>query len=71
MNHLASQKAKEHPAVARLIMKYIYVNDGLINLKSVQEAIELVKEALMHFAKGTLRLHKLISNNREVSQKVP
>ena len=40
MKHLASQNEKECPSAASFIRKHFYVDDGLISLKSVGEAIE-------------------------------
>ncbi|XP_037394566.1 uncharacterized protein LOC119263501 [Pygocentrus nattereri] len=66
MKHLASQNEKMCPSAASFISKHFYVDDGLISVKSVGEAIELVKEAQSVCAKGKLHLHKFLSNNREV-----
>lgn len=71
MKYLASQNEKEHPAAASFIRKNFYVDDGLISVDSVDTAIQLVKEAQSVCAKGKLRLHKFISNNREVLESIP
>ena len=70
MKHLASQHEKEHPSAAGFIRKHFYVDDGLISLESIDEAIELVKEAQALCTKGKLRLHKFLSNKREVLESV-
>ncbi|KAL6480076.1 hypothetical protein MHYP_G00111090 [Metynnis hypsauchen] len=57
---------QSEPGKICFIRKHFYVDDGLISVKSVGEAIELVKEAQSVCAKGKLHLHKFLSNNREV-----
>ncbi|KAI3361414.1 hypothetical protein L3Q82_013581, partial [Scortum barcoo] len=66
MKHLASQNEKEFPSAASFIRKHFYVDDGLMSMESISEAIKLVKEAQAVCAKGKLLLHKFLSNNREV-----
>lgn len=63
MKHLASQNEKEFPSAASFIRKHFYVDDGLISVETVVEAIEFVKEAQAVCAKGKLHLHKFLSNN--------
>ncbi|XP_035863972.1 uncharacterized protein LOC118496432 [Sander lucioperca] len=71
MKYLASQNEKDYPAAANFIRKNFYVDDGLISVDSVDTAIKLVREAQNVCAKGTLHLHKFISNNREVLESIP
>ena len=68
MKHLASQNEKEFPSAASFIRKHFYVDDGLISVESVGEAIQLVKEAQALCAKG--KLHKFLSNNRQVLESI-
>ncbi len=70
MKHLASQHEAEYPSAAGFIRKHFYVDDGLISLESIDEAIKLVKEAQALCTKGKLRLHKFLSNKREVLESV-
>ncbi|KAL1279106.1 hypothetical protein QQF64_025779 [Cirrhinus molitorella] len=65
MKYLASQNEKKYPAAASFIKSNFYVDDGLISVKNVDSAIKLVEEARNVCAKGKLRLHKFISNNRK------
>ncbi|XP_073732301.1 uncharacterized protein [Misgurnus anguillicaudatus] len=70
MKHLASLNEDEFSLAAKFIRNYFYVDDGLISVDSVDVAINLIKEAQAVCAKGKLRLHKFISNNREVLESI-
>lgn len=48
-----------------------YVDDGIASISTVEEAAELVKDATEVCSKAKLRLHKFVSNNREVLQTIP
>ncbi len=71
MKYLACQNEKEYPAAASFIKGHFYVDDGLISVESVDAAIKLVQEARNVCAKGKLRLHKFISNDRKVMESIP
>ncbi|XP_071058697.1 uncharacterized protein [Pseudochaenichthys georgianus] len=66
LKHFASQNQIQYPSAASFIRNNFYVDDGIISLESVDEAVKLVKEAQVVCAKGNLHLHKFLSNNREV-----
>ncbi|KAL1277108.1 hypothetical protein QQF64_023781 [Cirrhinus molitorella] len=71
MNYLASKYEKDYPLAASFIRKNFYVDDGLVSVNSVEKANKLVNEAQEVLAKGKLRLHKFVSNNREVLSAIP
>ncbi|CAI5682991.1 unnamed protein product [Oreochromis niloticus] len=71
MKYLASQNEREHPTAANFIRSSFYVDDGLFSVKTVNAAIELVRDVRKVCAKARLRLHKFISNNREVLESIP
>ncbi|KAJ8375844.1 hypothetical protein SKAU_G00064240 [Synaphobranchus kaupii] len=50
----------------RFIQRGFYVDDGLTGVKSPAEAIHLVEESRALCRTGNLRLHKFVSNNKEV-----
>ena len=52
--------------VAVFIQRNFNVDDGLISVDSVKGAKQLIREAKEICAKGQLRLHKFLSNNKEV-----
>lgn len=60
MKHLASQNEEDSSSAASFIRKHFYVDDGLLSVKSVGEAIELVKEAQAVCTKGNLHLQKFL-----------
>ena len=53
------------------LTRNVYVDDGLTSVQTVQEASRLVEEARSICNKGQLRLHKFVSNERRVLEKVP
>ncbi|RLF66451.1 MAG: hypothetical protein DRN30_02085 [Thermoplasmata archaeon] len=57
--------------VYRFISREFYVDDGLMSLSTAEEAIHLVKEARELCEKGNIRLHKFISNSKEVMMSIP
>lgn len=57
--------------VSEFITKDFYVDDGLRSFETVKEAIQLINGARVMCSKGNLRLHKLISNSREVMESIP
>lgn len=63
--YLDNKFEKEYPRAAVFIQRNFYVDDGLISVDSVEEAKQLIKEAKEICAKGYLRLHKFVSNNKE------
>ena len=70
MKYLANKNERDCPSAANFLKKNFYVDDGLINLKSTESAIKLVKESQELCTRGNLRLHKFISNNREVLESI-
>ncbi|KAK3719744.1 hypothetical protein QZH41_001948 [Actinostola sp. cb2023] len=51
---------------ANFIKTNFYVDDGLKSTKTIQDAISLIKKGKDMCAKGGFRLHKFISNSKEV-----
>ena len=48
-----------------------YVDDGLYSVGTVQEAIKLVNAARELCTVGNLRLHKFVSNSKELLEHIP
>ena len=57
--------------VMNFIHHNFYVDDGLKSVSKVQEAVSLIKNARDVCATGGLRLHKFISNSKEVMKSIP
>ncbi|KAL6490192.1 hypothetical protein MHYP_G00005370 [Metynnis hypsauchen] len=55
----------------KFIQRNFYVDDGLSSVASTSQAIQLVKEARELCNTGKLRLHKFISNSKEVLATIP
>nr|XP_043899053.1 uncharacterized protein LOC122780247 [Solea senegalensis] len=71
MKHLASKYEKSHTLAASFIRKNFYVDDGLVSVNSVEIANQLISEARELCSKAQLRLHKFVSNNRDVLNAIP
>ena len=56
---------------AEFIRNDFYVDDGLTSVPTVDEAVELMKASQKICAKAGLKLHKLVSNKREVLEAFP
>jgi len=71
LKHLAQEKADLYPQGSRFIMRYFYVDDGLASVESTEDAIQLAREASELCAMGGLRLHKFVSNDRDLLKSIP
>jgi hypothetical protein len=56
---------------AEFVRKNFYIDDGLTSLPTPDDAVNLITETKELCAKGGFRLHKFMSNNKEVLQSVP
>ena len=71
LKYLANTQKEQYPLGAAFIQHNFYVDDGLASKESAAEAINLIAEACdIRFNCG-IRLHKFISNSREVLESVP
>ncbi|KAG1935726.1 hypothetical protein F2P79_019030 [Pimephales promelas] len=72
LKHLAAQgQERFREETIRFIQKNFYVDDGLTSVESEDQAIQLVNEARELCRTGKLRLHKFISNSKEVLDAIP
>lgn len=72
LKHLATQgQDKFNSSTVKFIRRNFYVDDGLVCATSEAEAIQLIKEARDLCSTGKLRLHKFISNSKEVLKSIP
>jgi len=71
LKHMANQEKEAHPSAAQFIMHDFYVDDGLTNVESAQQAKDLIQGAREICEKGGLRLHKFVSNNCKNLESVP
>lgn len=67
LHHTAETHREEYGNdAANFLQKDFYVDDGLISLPSVEQAVKLMKDTQTICAKNNLRLHKFASNKKEV-----
>lgn len=59
------------PEAANFIRRDFYVDDGLKSVPSVLEAVALIKSSQAVCASAGLKLHRIMSNRREVLESVP
>lgn len=69
--YLAKTYEKEFPDAAFFIQNDFYVDDGLASLETKEVAIQMVKDAQILCANGSLHLHKFISNNKNAVESIP
>ena len=58
-------------AAANFVCNNFYVDDGLISVSSVKEAIDLLQNSRDLCARAGLKLHKVVSNKLEVLECLP
>ena len=58
-------------AAARFLRNDFYVDDGLKSVSTIEEAVELIRNAKIMCSKGGFHLHKFLSNNKEVIRSIP
>lgn len=72
---LAAQKHDRHDdhsvKAAELVRHNFYVDDGLFSFDDPVEAAAVVREAVNICAKGNIRLHKFVSNNKDLLAMIP
>ena len=54
-----------------LVPQIFYVDDGLKSVPSVKEAVKLIASVKQKCSKGGFRLHKFVSNSKEVIRRIP
>ncbi len=70
--HLASRgHGRFSEESVKFIQRSFYVDDGLTSVGSAAEAIHLVEESRALCRTGNLRLHKFVSNDKEVVASIP
>ncbi|XP_030597267.1 uncharacterized protein LOC115788399 isoform X1 [Archocentrus centrarchus] len=66
LKHLARQHHASYPVASTFMEKNFYVDDGLVSVSSVEEAVKLITESQELCKRGGLRLHKFNSNMETV-----
>jgi hypothetical protein len=72
MKRMASDNEEQFGfEVAEFIRKDFYVDDGLKSVSSVEQAVNLVEKSIELCSKAGLRLHKFVSNSKDVINALP
>ena len=71
LRRLADDYSSISTKAAEFLKRDFYVDDGVTSVETVQEAKELIEAATKICSKGNVRLHKFLSNNKEVLSSVP
>ena len=71
LKKLSEMYEDNYPLAASFLKQDFYVDDGVTSVRNKEEAKALIQEARELCLRGNLRLHKFISNNREVVESVP
>ncbi|KAL7872550.1 hypothetical protein SRHO_G00075330 [Serrasalmus rhombeus] len=71
LKYLAKENKDQYPLGAQFVTRDFYVDDGVVSVNNVENAIQVAREARDLCAKGGLRLHKFVSNDRAVLESIP
>ena len=71
LRKIAAQATNDLPEASKFITRNFYVDDGITSVASVPEAIQLARDATKICGSANLRLHKFVSNSRELLQSIP
>ncbi|KAL4230450.1 hypothetical protein ACF0H5_010832 [Mactra antiquata] len=71
LKYLAKNQSTVFPCASEFIQNDFYVDDGLTSVRTENEACSLINDARQLCLNGGIRLHKFISNNKNVIKSVP
>ncbi|GAA6081882.1 uncharacterized protein LOC113055348, partial [Tachysurus ichikawai] len=71
LKHLAKESEAMYPLGSKFVTTNFYVDDGVTSVASKEEAVQVAREARQLCASGGLRLHKFISNDKDVLNSIP
>ena len=71
LKYLAECYEKTYPQGAAFLKRNLYMDDGLCSLSTKEQAIDLIKQATKICQQGNIRLHKFLSNSKEVLESIP
>lgn len=70
LKYLAKSQEELQPAASFFVQNDFYVDNGLTSVETEEETIQLIHDAQSMCANGGLRLHKFVSNNKNVINSV-
>lgn len=68
LKQLARDNQQKYPNASHFIENHFYVDDGLISVSTVSEAIKLMSDTREMCSSASLTLHKFLSNHNDVTQ---
>ena len=71
LKYLAGLHKDEHPDGAHFIQNEFYVDDGMTSKETISETIKTFHDAKSICSKGSIVLHKVMSNSPEVMEHIP
>ena len=71
LKYLAKEYEDKYPEAAKFLSQNFYVDDGLQSVESTDMAIKLIKNSVELCKQGKIRLHKFLSNDKQVLQCIP
>ncbi|KAI2644717.1 putative oxidoreductase virH [Labeo rohita] len=71
LKHLATENSELYPLGSQFVLKYFYVDDGVISVEDADQAIKVANEAQKLCAIGGSRLHKFVSNSETMLESIP
>ena len=71
LRRLAQDNKPIYPEAADFLMNNFYVDDGVTSVATYQEAINLIQTATELCSKAGIRLHKYLSNDKQVLAAIP
>ncbi|XP_067949641.1 uncharacterized protein [Watersipora subatra] len=71
LRKIAKEYEEEMPIASNFILEDFYVDDSITSVDTVEEAANLIQSAIEICRRANLRLHKFLTNNREVLANIP
>ncbi|XP_067946428.1 uncharacterized protein [Watersipora subatra] len=71
LRKIAKEYEEEMPIASNFILEDFYVDDGITSVDTIEEATNLIQNAIEICGRAKLRLHKFLTNNREVLAHIP
>ena len=71
LKYLANEYKDKYPEASKFLTQNFYVDDGLQSVKSQEMAVKIIQDAVKICNQGQIRLHKFVSNDKDVLRCVP
>jgi len=71
LKYLSRMLEGDYPLAAPFLRQDCYVDDEVTSLHSAEEAVRLISESRKLCSRGSLHLHKFVSNDLTVLESIP